>query len=856
MKLDNIDSSCTPSPRWCLPTIFFFLGVFSIVAQTTIIREFLVVVYGSEFIMGMLFFHWLIGIFLGALGGARITRTCRHPGHWFVLAVIIMCLLLPICITGVRCLYSLSGTTAGAYPSFFQVFLFSTILVTPLGFFIGSAFPLAASLQNKDDHNSNLKHISHIYIFEALGFLVGGILYTFWLVGRMNSFFIASGVALPLVLSCFALPSTPQVQVTQPKQATGKATSPGANDEIDRAGPPKLRKKQAKPFRFTITAPVVTAILFLLFFLSPLHRLVDRVTAGIRWQGFSPVPQVYACESKYQQITLAKQYDQYFLYLNSGFVAVFPGEDNRILAAHLLCQHPNPRRVLVIGNALTGLGKELLAYNLEQVVSLEIDPMVTTTILKFLPGADKKILEDSRFQVLTGDGRRFVKHPSSFLPNPPVFDLVYLDVPEPASLLANRFYTQEFFQDLAEFLPQDGVLALKLTSSENFAGGVISTYTSSIYQTLATVFPVIAVAPGSENFLFATRREGVVSDDPALLESRYNKRKDEPGNLGLIFYSLYPGEKTKYITSVLSSPGKKDKTSKKGKTSTLQKINRDEVPSAVLHFNKILGWYSGSNLAGILGFLQVLDPLYLFLLLVIFFVLAAWLGFRRRQQPGVSLYQVPVQIAVFACGMAGLTLELVLLYIFQVVFGYMYHMIGMLIALFMAGLPLGAHLATVRIEHIKKKNASKLQGTITNPILGTMMILLTSMAILTLSIFPVHSFFATSSALGSLLTLMIIFLLAIFIGSAVGMMFPLALQLTLEQGESPGKAAGKLSAIDHLGGATGALFLGTLLLPLLGISTICLFTAVFLGFSSLLLFIAREKHQPNTAPQKAKKNRK
>jgi len=53
-----------------LTAAYFSLGAFALISQTMILREFFVVVYGNEFIFGVLLANWLIGIFSGALIGS------------------------------------------------------------------------------------------------------------------------------------------------------------------------------------------------------------------------------------------------------------------------------------------------------------------------------------------------------------------------------------------------------------------------------------------------------------------------------------------------------------------------------------------------------------------------------------------------------------------------------------------------------------------------------------------------------------------------------------------------------------------------------------------------------------------
>lgn len=807
-----------------LSTTFFFLGLFSLVSQTMIIREFLTVVYGNEIILGVLFFHWLAGIFAGALCGGPAADRSKHPALLFVISILSMCLLLPLCLTGIRFLYTISGTAAGNYVGFFKVFFLSGIFIIPLVFCIGFSFPLTARMQSETDSHrlEKVRTISNIYILEAAGFLFGGIAYTFFLAGKFNPFFIAGLVTLPLLFHAALLP---------------------------------VRSRSYKTLSFTILLLLLSSIILI----PTVNRKIDHVTAAGRWQGVSPAPLIYSTDSKYQHIAVAKLFNQYYLYLNNMYSAVFPEQDeNMILAAHLFCQHPAPKRVLIIGDALSGLAKYLLNYDIETIVSVEIDPMVVETMLRFLPEEEKKILRDPRFQIEFMDGRKYVK---ALTGKPPSFDIVFLNVPEPATLLLNRFYTKDFFLDLSKILTEEGVAAFKITSSETYGKGLVSDYTASLFGTAAEVFPEIVVTPGVQNFIFASRSKESSSDDPAILARRYEASGAKPEKLGRIFYSLYPEDKTTFIKKTLAG-------------SATRRINRDDHPNANFYFSKITGWYAGSNLGGILDFFERLKIKALLLFLFALFIMRAiYITCKRKKSshccinpgmPGsrVRFLETHTLLSVFCCGMAGLSLELVIIYIFQNVFGYVYHMIGFIIALFMTGLPAGAYLANIFVlrktlpAHLppaaggsfkkpppdptkflfkrrfkRDKTLEKTKPATTAGIIKLMMVVQLCLAALSLFISRVDKFFMNSF----LITEIMIFSVTILTGFAVGMMFPLSLHIYLILGGKTGKSAGIVNAYDHLGAAVGALFVGTLFLPLLGVFNVCLFTALFLLASSALL---------------------
>jgi len=773
---------------------YFFLGAFALISQTMMLREFFVVVYGNELVFGVLLTNWLVGIFIGALTGGAAAEKSKDNLMLFVMSILVMCVLLPVSITLTRLLYTISGTSAGTYIGFFKVFFYSALFIIPVSFFIGFVFPVAAKAQSQHpDHNlktgspgeGQVKGISNIYIFEAFGSLLSGVVYTFILVGRCSAYLVAALIILPL-LSC--------------------------------SGLILLKSRRYKTFSIVC----ILLIFNLVSFLPSMSGKFAAVTAQKRWQSISTLPLVYTTDSKYQNIAMASLFDQYNLYLNSMLAAVFPNdEDNMLLAAHLVCQHPGPQRILIIGDAVSGLAKALLRFDVKEVISVEIDAKTIDTILKFLPQEDKHILSDKRFKIVIQDGRKYVKDlirshgkPGNSLSPPRVFDMVYINVSEPSTLLLNRYYTKEFFLDLSRVLKKNGVIALKITSSENYEKGIVSDYTASVYHTVQSVFPEVVVAPGYQNFIFASKQESIVSDNPELLARRYTNTGVKPGELGFIFYSFYPEEKTRFIKEALQ-------------TSRKFKINTDEIPIATVYFNKIIGWYADSNISGILDFFETIklkDVMVIMLALFLARMFYLWGMKRKKSFRERRFLKFHTLLAVFSSGLAGLSLELVVLYTFQDYFGNIYHIIGFIIAIFMFGLPLGAVTSNVWLARGKFARQKQVVAFIIfiQVALAVISFLLPHMTKLFAKVIIIHQ--------------VVIFAETILIGFAVGLVFPLSIHLYLGKQEKTGKTAGIVDAFDHLGAAVGAFIIGTLFLPVMGIPHTCGLVALFPVITAVFLF--------------------
>jgi len=63
---------------------FFLLGAYSIATQVLLIREFLVIFFGNELCMGIIFAAWLLSIFLGAILACRIVSHTQRNLVFFI----------------------------------------------------------------------------------------------------------------------------------------------------------------------------------------------------------------------------------------------------------------------------------------------------------------------------------------------------------------------------------------------------------------------------------------------------------------------------------------------------------------------------------------------------------------------------------------------------------------------------------------------------------------------------------------------------------------------------------------------------------------------------------------------------
>lgn len=758
------------------------MGAFAIIAQVLFIREFLVVFYGNELCLGMIFASWLVGIAFGAWVASRIDTNSLNPLSIVVILLILMATILPPLIYLARITREIFGILPGEFIPFHFMFGASMILISPCSFLIGFIFPFACKAYVEPGRDS-AAGIGWVYILEAVGSIIGGLVMTFYLILFLNPFQII-GISSLVIL------------------ANGLALSL------------KLKSKQAETILGGLC--LVLIIFYSYLFLSHSLGKIDEFTVLKRWNAFSKgMKLIDSTDSRYQNIIVALEADQYNVYGNGQYFSSFPDEYYSATFAHLiLTQHPNPQRVLLIGDGAGGILKEMLKHPILRLNFVELDPKLIKTIYQYLPPEDKEALTDKRVRVHYSDGRRYLKE------NTGEHDMIILNIPDPSTAMLNRFYTVEFFREARERLKTDGILVTNVSSGVNYIGREVGDHTGSIYQTLLKVFPYILVTPGDVNYFFASSTPGIITSDTRLLASRYVQRDiSTPFFSQYHFQMLLPPDRVRFIQDALN---RMEPTP----------VNTDLKPIA--YFYNLVLWaiFSGGREKLSIGFLQrvagtrmwwFLLPLFIFLVIRVAYV------YLKKEKMNKHL-TFNCLFAITTTGFAGLALEIVIIFSFQNIYGYVYQKIGLIVALFMVGLTLGGYGMNLLIQRGYRRWTQILMA-------NELMIFANALVL------PyIFKAFAETGSLGSpsLGSEYVLMILVALIGFLTGFEFPLVSKIISELGMGTGKVAGIIDGFDHFGACLGGFFTGSFLVPLFGTEGSCILIAalnllsfIFLLFSSV-----------------------
>lgn len=742
------------------------------------IREFLNIFYGNELCLGIVFGAWFLGIASGAFSGAKLDRFFKQPMTAFIVFLFSMCLVLPIQIITIRGARSILSIGTGEYISLLPLFSITVGLVLPFSFIIGVVFPFSSKVI-RGATGDTASDIGSVYIIESMGSLIGGLLFSFCLVSKFHSVRIVTLMNAGMFFILFLMR-----YVTRKKDGG---------------------EKRGKLHLLALGS--ASAMIVLWF--SPAPEKIDAWTTKIRWNTFTHnIELVASADTKYQHIDIGKQADQYNVYLNGHFAFAFPNEYDCAQIAHLvMTQHPSPKKILVIGGGFGGLLTEMLLYPIEKLDYVEIDQKLLHIAGNYVSPSEKRTLSDNRTTIFHRDGRYYVKH----LAEKHFYDIVFVNVPDPSTAFLNRFYTRNFFQEIQTILKSDGIVAASVSSAVTYIGKEVGSYTGSLYKTLHETFREVKVTPGQTNFYFACGKESIIALEWETLKERYKQQGIQSEFFNeYLFYTLLQPEQVEFIERQLQQ--RKDLV-----------VNTDAKP--VAYFLNLVLWdaFAGGNLHRF--FYRLKDAGIKYFLIPIVFALAGRILFLyiRKRQPNtfrLSSYcrKTHALIALATTGFTGMALEIILLYAFQNIYGYIYERIGVIVALFMVGLAFGGYIAN-RIIQKKQfdwiKVLMMLEGfivvySITVPFL--------------ISVVSVYSPIAEA----------VLVSLVMFTGILTGIEFPIAGKICAQCDDNIATSAGATNGADHVGAFLGSLLTGILFLPLLGLYGTCLIVTA-LNASSLIL---------------------
>ena len=763
------------------------MGFTGTLAQVILIRELLVTFYGNELSIGIILANWLIleavgSFFLGRVGN----RTGRSVEAYVVLQFAIA-VLLPLAVFGARVVKSMLGIPPEEMVGLFPAFYSSFLLLAPLSLAGGAQFTIGCRIYS-DLTKEAAPSIARVYIYEAIGAVMGGLLLAFLIIPYFHSIEVAFGVSglnlisAILLMTLFRKPFS--LDLRAKRRVDANAFSKGTY--------------------FVLVGIILLASIGYVLF-SPKADEVHNLSTQTQWQGYDLQ---YYQNSNYGNIAVTERGDEFTFYSDGIPIATAPHPDTAFVEelAHLpMLHHHSPRKVLIVGGGIGGLINEVVKHPVEKVDYAELDPLMIEAAQSFSTPLTKFELSNPKVAIHYIDGRLFMSRGQEH------YDVIIINLPSPSNLQLNRFYTKEFFETAEARLSRDGILAITCPGSLSHMGEELANLNACVYRTLHDVFPYVRAIPGESNFFLASRSPEISIAEPALLAQRLQDRTLKTRLLTdfHIRYKLDKARESWLLHSLDQVPE--------------VRINRDFAPSGL--FYDISLWSAlVSDRFGSVFKLMGKANLWVFLIPLAIFV-AAFLAVRRRIP---KLGAASVAVAIVTTGFAGMAFDMVLILAFQSLYGYVYQMIALLTATFMVGLAIGSILMT-RIMSRIANNKSLLMK------LESLVLAYSVLVPVILIAFHPHLGQPTIFALVQA----VILVLSLVSGVLVGSEFPLANKIYLRGTGRVGEVAGALYACDLVGAWIGALIVSIWLFPVLGIVNTCILIACLKVVSLFLVVTSR-----------------
>jgi spermidine synthase len=661
-------------------------GISSVVTQLLTIREFLTQFQGTEIVIALILFNWLILGGIGTLAARVLVKYTRNPTAdilaWLSLALSAVAVLQILAIRGLRDVVFIHGSSVGFYPTL----LFSFLTIAPYCLLLGFVLPYSLFVLRTDTAGYPG---ARIYITDNIGDICGGALFSFVLVfwvSPLTALFLAH---LPLLVSTYLL-----------------------------FAPPRRRHPGV-----LIALVLVAALLAGSIALEPISL------APAEGQ------QVFYRETRYGRITVQRDREQFTLF-EDGVPAV--SSRNLSLAEesihYPLSQLDAIEHVLLI-SAAGGLMAELEKYPIQTVDYVELNPAVAAVQFRF--GMIKKI---KGLRVIQQDGRAYLSQSEK------IYDAIIVNLPEPNTFQVNRFYTAGFFEIAGQHLAPDGILSFAMQGFDNFLAEPQRQKLSSLFNTAAAHFKNVLLLPGQKVFFLCSNRN-LNPDIPAALE----QKKISTTYISGFFHGNLSPERIDRINRLMdpSTPP-----------------NHDNSPYLMrLMFSQ---WFAKFQTSP-----------------VVFFIVIGLFAL-------VYLVRVSrAEFVLFSTGCMTMGSEILVIFAFQIYFGYIYLQIGIIVTVFLAGLLPGAWLGS-RLQHRGRQILALTDGFL--------------IAILVLFILSITNF-ADRLPVAFYLTF------GFGVSLACGFQFPVALYLR----GSDNTAVTRAFSADLIGAACGTLLTSVVLIPYAGI---------------------------------------
>lgn len=686
-----------------------------------------------------------------AVGSALAGRVAYQPTRVLAGLQVLVTLAFPMTILALRAGKSILQPIPGEVVGPGVMLATSLAALAPFCVISGALFAAGSRVYAVDSGASTSSATGSVYLLEAAGSGAGGLLASLLLVRWLNPFEIAAVLALLNAIAAVSL--------------------------------------LARGTKRLATIGMLLAITYFLF--PAASARLERSSLAHLWRGFELLA---TRNSIYGNLAVVGTHGTRSLFENGLILFSVPDPAAAEEAVHYaLLEHPSPSTLLLIGAGVNGsLAQAFQHSSIRRVDYVELDPTVLQLARRYFPEEWPRLEADPRVHVHSMDGRLFVKTTAQ------KFDVIIVNLPDPQTAQLNRFYTAEFFREAAEKLNSGGLLSLQLRAAEDYISPELAEFLRCINRTLGEVFPEVRTIPGETVHFFAATQPAVLAAGSDELIARLRAR------------NLHTSYVREYYIPFRMMPDRMLDLEQQIRPRAGTPVNHDFAPIAY-YFDVVL-WSTRFNVAYRALFQSLARVSFQLVMgLGVVLLLAVFVAVRVVRPQG--RHRVAAGVCAGAMGFTLMAMEILLLFAFQAIYGYVYQQLAIIIAAFMAGMALGSWSSLRRpLSEDNMQTLAWLQG------LAAMLPLFGS------GLFMWFSHFTHGTSL-ILVTKLVFPALACCCGLLGGYQFPIASRAFFND-HSNARSVGAVYALDLVGAGAGALLPSIYLVPIFGLLRTALLIAV------------------------------
>ncbi len=606
-----------------------WLGICAICAQSIFIRELHALFSGTEFVVGVLLASWMLWVGAGGLAGGRILKRIsgENSQRLFEIFSIVAALLLPVTVLAIRYGRGSFEVPSGELPPFLPALVFSVFIFVPFGMIYGLIYNLASMMWGGGGGELK-KGVSRAYIWDALGSLLGALIFSLILIPMLSQLEAAVLIGFGVIAAI----------LTTSSRLSGK-----------------------------ISLPLLAVSGIVLLLITP---ALDR-------ESYQYIFDDYRLEdfhtSRYGEVVVAESGEMFSFFSGGERIFSVPEPERAEETVHIpMLLHPDPAEVLLIGGSLGGGWDEVVKHpQVRRVDCVELNGKLLRLALRvrddlegfeggWVEEGSEYLLRDDQKVVrfIVGDGRFFLATRDES------YDVIIMNAPVPLNLQWNRYYTEEFFMLVRKRLNRDGIFSFQHPSSENFISPLQAVILKSLELTLKEVFNHTLVLPGGVAHLVAS--QSVYT--PGMIMNHIGDRgiKTTFINQNYLPYR-FSGERMSYIRERLEEGGE-------------ARINTDDMPVLPLYEMSLEGKKRSYDFLIMLGSLVSLHSLWIPSVFAVV-ILIIYISVGRI---------IPARLSVWSVGFTSFMFQMLILLAHQSYSGHLYHSIIIISAVFMGGIAMGA----------------------------------------------------------------------------------------------------------------------------------------------------------------------